>query len=370
MKIKFIIIIFLLLSQLINSTDFGKTTIKLSQISGGTVKLLLFSENGGETSGSDLTILNLLIECNSIDYPLTCPTNKQHTLIALEGYPIQCQISGSISSSTTCFLKGAPTILSTGDIFNSALENAVTSEESKFGDTQINILSVEGKKVMIKIIPQRTDDTSSNDLFIYGLTVQSKELTCKATAILTLQANTGTNLECSTTEEIDGNINCKLGGNPFILSTGDSFGKISYGTNGVVSSFGQVKIGLVSVKGTTVTIILKSEYPGNVNVAITGLKINDEKVINCPEKNIDINNSGVEMVCTISQAMEDNASCELTQMNLQCDAFSNLIIDETKKTCIAGSSKYGKSKILLQSVIGTSIKILIKTTLTAETESN
>ena len=370
MKIKFIIIIFLLLSQLINSTDFGKTTIKLSQISGGTVKLLLFSENGGETSGSDLTILNLLIECNSIDYPLTCPTNKQHTLIAQEGYPIQCQISGSISSSTTCFLKGAPTILSTGDTFNSALENAVTSEESKFGDTKINILSVEGKKVMIKIIPQRTDETSSNDLFIYGLTVQSKELTCKATAILTLQANTGTNLECSTTEEIDGNINCKLGGNPFILSTGDSFGKISYGTNSVVSSFGQVKIGLVSVKGTTVTIILKSEYPGNVNVAITGLKINDEKVINCPEKNIDINNSGVEMVCTISQAMEDNASCELTQMNLQCDAFSNLIIDETKKTCIAGSSKYGKSKILLQSVIGTSIKILIKTTLTAETESN
>ena len=140
MKIKYVIIIFLLLSQLINSTDFGKTTIKLSQISGGTVKLLLFSENGGETSGSDLTILNLLIECNSIDYPLTCPTNKQHTLTALEGYPIQSQISGSISSSTTCFLKGAPSILSTGDTFNSALENAVTSEESKFGDTKINIL--------------------------------------------------------------------------------------------------------------------------------------------------------------------------------------------------------------------------------------
>ena len=367
MKI-FLVFISLILS--INAFDFGETTVKLNKISGGTIILMLYPENSGTTEGSDLNIKNLKLICNSKEYPLICPSNKQHTLNT-EGSQFQCSISESITSSQICVLYGLPSIQSTGDNFTPVLENSVTSGESKFGDTKIGLESVEGKKVVIKIYPQKTGTTSTDDLFIHGLIVQSKELTCKAGEIITLEATTGTSIECTTTEEIDANLQCKLEGSPGIFSTDDTFGKISLNTNKVYSSFGLVKIGIVSVKGTTVTINVIPEFQGTSNVEITGLKINDEKVLTCPEKkNIELLKQGTQFICTISSSMEDDDLCTLTENNLSSSAFSNLIIDESNKACVAGSSKYGKVDISLLSVIGTKINILIKTAITAVTESN
>ena len=362
-------IIFILLIVSINTFDFGKTKVKLSEIRGGTVILLLCPENEGTTQGSDLTILNLKIRCNSQDYPLTCPTNKQH-LLKPEGSPIQCSISGSISSSTVCSLNGFPEIQSTGDVFSPDLENTITSGESKFGNTKINLVSVEGTKVIIKIYPERTGTTATDDLFVHGLKVSNKELTCISGQVLTLEATTGTNLECSTTEEIDGNTRCQLSGTPSIYSTNDTFGKITNAGNSVPSSFGRVKIGLVSVKGTTVTISLTPQYKGSTTVDITGLIINGEKVMECPSKSLELNKEGTQFTCTISQSMEDNALCTLSSNNLVSSSFNNLIIDNEKKEVVAGNSKYGRVEISLQKVIGTQITILIKTTRSAVTESN
>ena len=362
------IIILVLLILSIKSFDFGQTLVKLNKISGGTVILMIYPENAGTTTGSDLIILNLKIVCNSVEYPLTCPTNKQHTITS-DGEQIQCSISGSIPSSTTCGLYGVPTIKSTGDTFSAALENTVSSEDSKYGDTGISLVSVEGKKIIIKITPQRTAETTTDDLFVYGLTVDSKELTCKAGEKITLEANTGTNLECLTTEEIDGNKNCKLSGSAYIFSTSDTFGKITKSGTIVSSSFGQVKVGLDSVKGTTVTLLITPEYKGSTTVDISGLKINDEKVIDCPSTNLDLVKEGNKLTCSISQSMEDNTRCVLTPNNLYSSAFNKLVIDEDNKERNAGSSKYGRVNIGIQSVIGTKITILIKTTITANTES-
>ena len=373
MKTNNVLLIFIFLFLSINSFNFGPTSIKLNKISGGTVILTIIPQNPGTTDGSDLKILNLKIVCNSNsysrEYALTCPTNKQHELTA-EGSPIQCSISESISASTSCGLYGVPTIQSTGDVFLPVLENTVTSEESKFGDTSIGIVSIEGTKTMIKIYPQRTDTTSTDDLFIYGLTVYGLELTCKANQVLNLIANTGTELECSTTEEINGNLKLSLSGNPFIFSTGDTFGKITLKTNQVTSSFGIVKVGLISSQGTTVTLSLTPEYEGNVEVDINGLKINDSKMLNCPRKSVNMLKQGIQYICYISQSMEDGETCTLTQSNLQSDAFPKIVIDEEHNQCAAGNSKYGRVNILLESVKGTSVNILIKTSHTANTESN
>ena len=329
---------------------------------------MLYPENEGTTEGSDLVILNLKIVCNSQEYPLICPTNKQHTITS-EGAQIQCSISGSIPSSTTCGLYGQPNIISTGDIFIPALENTVSSEDSKYGDTGVSLFSVEGKKIVIKITPQRSGETTTDDLFVYGLTVDGKELTCKANQKIYLESGTGTNLECSTTEEIDGNVRCKLTGSASIFSTSDTFGRITNNGDIVTSSFGQVKVGLDSVKGTTVTIILTPEYKGSTTVDISGLKINDEKILDCPDKYLDMVKEGNKLTCTISQSMEDNTLCILTSYNLHSSAFNNLVIDESNKERNAGASKYGRVNIGIQSVIGTQITILITTTVTANTES-
>lgn len=373
MKVNNDLLLIILFIFSINCTDFGPTSIKLSKISGGTVILMLYPQKGGTTEGSDLKILNLKLVCNtnsySKEYPLTCPTNKQHSLTT-EGYPIQCSISESISASTSCGLYGTPTIQSSNDIFLPVLENTVTSEESKFGDTSIGIVSVEGTKVIIKIYPYRTDTTTSDDLFIYGLTINGQELTCKANEQLNLVANTGTELECSTLEEINGNILLGLSGSPFIFSTGDTFGKITLKSGKTTSSFGQVKVGLQSVLGTTVTLKLTPEYAGSVEVDITGLKINDEKVLDCPSKTVTLTKEGINYVCYISQAMGDGVPCTLTENNLNSDAFPKLVIDESNKECAAGSSKYGKVNIILESVLGSSINILIKTSHSEVTESD
>ena len=368
MKKMNIIAILVLLILSINAHDFGQTLVKLNKISGGTVILMIYPENEGTTVGSDLVILNLKIVCGSKEYPLTCPTNKQHTITS-DGAQIQCSISGSIPSSTTCGLYGVPTIQSTGDVFSAALENTVSSEDSKYGDTGISLISVEGKKVIIKITPQRSGETTTDDLFVYGLTVDSKELTCKPGEKITLEASTGTNIECSTTAEIDGNKKCKLSGTASIFSTSDTFGKISNSGNVVPSSFGQVKVGLDSVKGTTVTLLITPEYKGSTTVDISGLKINDEKVINCTSTNLDLVKEGNKLTCSISQSMEDNTRCVLTPYSLSSSAFNKLVIDEDNKERNAGSSKYGRVNIGIQSVIGTKITIIIKTTITANTES-
>ena len=331
--------------------------------------LMLYPANSGTTAGSDLTIKNLKLICNSQEYPLTCPSNKQHTLSS-EGSQFQCSISGSISSSTMCVLYGQPSIQSTGDTFNAQLKNSITSGESKFGDTKIGLNSVEGNKVIIKVYPSTTGTTASDDLFIYGLTIQNKELTCKAGEVITLTANTGSEIECSLTEEINGNILCQLGGTPSIFSTDDTFGRISLESNKVTSSFGQVKIELLSVKGTTVTIVLKPDYEGSANVDITGLKINDEKVLTCPQKSIDLIKTGTQFICTITTSMADDELCTLSQVNLNSQALNNLIIDEEHKQCLAGSSKFGKVDISLESILGTQIYILIKTKIDGITDSN
>ena len=175
MKTMMELIIFLILFYSINNFDFGLTTIELNSINGGTIILMIYPTNSGTTEGSDLSIKNLKLICNSQEYSLTCPSNKKHTLSSA-GSQFQCSISESISSSTLCVLYGQPFIQSTGDTFNAQLKNSISSGESKFGDTKIGIHSVEGKKVIIKVYPTTTGTTASDDLFIYGLTVQNKEL--------------------------------------------------------------------------------------------------------------------------------------------------------------------------------------------------
>ena len=365
--IKLIILLLVLVS--INSTNFGETTVKLTKLSGGTATIKIFTENSGTTAGSDLTISNMKLICDLKIYKLTCISSVQVSLSS-EGTEIQCSIEASISTSSQCALFGTPTIQSTGDTYTAKSENMCTVEESKFGDTQIGLVSVEGKKTIIKIYPQRTGLTTTDGLFIQDLTVNNKALTCQAGKILTLEANTGTELECSTTEEIDGNIECRLGGNPKIFSKDDAFDDISYKTTKVYSSFGKVKVGLVAAKGTSVTIEFIPEYKGSIKVDVSGLKINGTRVLDCPETELKLVKEGIQLECTIAQGVEENDLCVLTETNLNSKALPKLEINEEKKTCVARVSKYGKVQISLKSVYGKQVQIIIKTTYGGPTESN
>ena len=95
--IKLIILLLVLVS--INSTNFGETTVKLADVSGGTATIKIFTENSGTTAGSDLTISNLELYCNPKIYKLTCISSVQVSLSS-EGTEIQCSIEASISTST------------------------------------------------------------------------------------------------------------------------------------------------------------------------------------------------------------------------------------------------------------------------------
>ena len=137
-------------------------------------------------------------------------------------------------------------ILSSGDTFN--LENKDIVEIPKFGDVRINLVSLEGKKVIIKLTPTISGTTGIEDLVVNDLNVQNKALTCKAGKKIKIEAYTGIDIECSTIEEIEANKNCQLGGNLWIYFTVDTFGQISITTNSVISSFGTVKIGFIFSK--------------------------------------------------------------------------------------------------------------------------
>ena len=363
------ILLFLSLVFSTNSFNFGETSVKLIKLNGGTATLKIFTQFNGTTTGSDLTISNLKIVCDPKIYKLTCISSSTLYLSNL-GTDIQCSVEESVSTDSSCGLIGNPTIQSTGDNFIASQENQVIVEESKFGDTQIGLLSVEGKKTVIKIYPKKTGITSTNELVIRDLTVNNKALTCKAGKILTLEASTGTELECSTTEEIEANIACSLGGNPKIFSKDDTFDDVTYRTNKVYSSFGKVKIGLVSIKGTTVGIELIPEYKGSIKVDITGLQINETRSLDCPETTLNLAKDGVNLMCIIAQAVEDGELCVLTQNNLYSKALPKIEINEDKKNCTARSSKYGKVIISLDSVYSSKVIILIKTDFSAPTESN
>ena len=366
--INFSIFFLLLVIQPISNFNFGQTTVKLNKISGGTIFLMLKTQYAGTTTGSDLTINDLYIVCNYGTHPLLCPTNKQHTL-STEWYQIQCSISESIAADSQCGLFGLPNIISTGDTFTPTLENAVTSEESKFGNTEISLVSVEGKKVIIKIKTQKEGTTTKDDLFVYGLEISNLELICKANEQISLSTS-GTELECSANDEIDGNKWCYLQGSPSIYSTDDTFGSINLVGNNVYSSFGLVKIGLESVLGTTVTIILTPKYKGSTTFDITGLKVNEE-TLTCPQNvHLELIKEGTQIVCSLSHAVGDNQQCTLSSDTLYSSSFNNLVIDESKSNILAGSSKYGNTALILQSIIGTHITILIKTSFTADTQSN
>ena len=222
------IFILLILFISVNLTDFGNTEVKLSKVSGTTVVLTIHTENAGTTAGSDLSITNLKLFCGTTTFPITCQSSKQYELSSA-GTAIQCTITTSITSATMCVLFDKPTILSTGDTFTVKVEDII--DTPKFGDVSISLVEVEGKKVVIKITPKVTGTTATDDLTISGLTVQSKALTCKPGKIIELEQDTGTNIECSTTEEIEANLNCKLGGSPQITSTDDTFGSVTTESN-------------------------------------------------------------------------------------------------------------------------------------------
>ena len=362
------ILIFILIFLSIKSTDFGKTNVELSKVSGTTVVLNLTTENEGTTQGSDLQILNLKLFCglNKL-YDITCRSNKQLELSS-SGTKIQCSITNSITSASMCVLYDVPIITSTGDTFEIIKEPP--PEPSKFGDVSISLVSVQGKNIKIKLTPTITGTTSTSDLEVLDLSVQNKALTCKAGKILILEATTGTNLECTSTEEIEANLNCKLSGSAKIISTDDTFGAITVKTNTVTSSFGKLKIGLNSIKGTYVTLLLTPEYEGSVTFNIDGIKLNETKKIDCPKKSINIYKTGTTIECTVSQAIQEEEVCELTQENLQTSMKCDLVIDEEKKIIVARNSKYGKVNISLKSIVGSTITLLIKTTVTGTTESS
>ena len=360
----------LLLILSVYSFDFGETTINLYEVNGGTATLRITTEKNGTTAGSDLSISNLKLACYPKYYDLTCVLNKQISLSSL-GTTIQCSIEESIPTSSKCTLYDDPTIQSTGDTFNSKVNSQTcVSTVSKFGKTQLEPVKVEGNLTTIKIIPERTGVTTTSGLYIKGLTVNNKALTCEADKILNLEASSGTQLNCSTTEEIDANIKCKLGGNPQIFSPDDSFDAISYKTTQVTSSFGKVKIGLISVKGTAVWIEFISQYKGTIKVDVSGLEINGTRILDCPATSLTLSKDGIQLECTINQGVNEEDLCILTQTNLKSNALPNIEINEDKKSCIAKVSKYGKVQISLTSVYGKKVVILIKTTFSGPTESN
>ena len=362
--------IFILTFSLIYSFDFGETIVNLTKVNGGTATLNISSQYNGTTSGSDLRISNLKIICEPGEkiYYLTCVSNIQLELLS-SGTEFQCSLDKSTPTSSSCVLFGNPNILSTGDTFT-PIDNLVPAKTSKFGKVEIELVSVEGKNTIIKLIPERTGDTTTTNLYIINLIMNNKALTCEAGKILKLEAHTGTNMECSISEEIDGNILCKLGGKPKIISVGDSFDEISVKTNSVKSSFGIVKVGLFAAKGTTITINFQSEYKGNIVVDISGLEINGTSVLDCPTTNLFLIKEGVQLECTIANGVNEDDLCILTSTNLKSNALPKLKINEDEKNITARNSKYGKVKISLKSVYDTRVGILIKTTFFAMTESN
>ena len=156
------IFILLILFISVTLTDFGNTEIKLSKVSGSTVVLTIHTQNEGTTEGSDLSITNLKLFCGTKTFPITCQSSKQYELSSA-GTSIQCSIDTSITSDICC-------------------------PPPKFGDVSISLVEVEGKKVVIKITPEFTGTTATDDLTISGLTVQSKALTCKPGKIISLEA--------------------------------------------------------------------------------------------------------------------------------------------------------------------------------------
>ena len=165
------IFILLILFISVTLTDFGNTEIKLSKVSGSTVVLTIHTQNEGTTEGSDLSITNLKLFCGTTPFPKTCQSSKQYELSSA-GTSIQCSIDTSITSATMCVLFDNPTIHSTGDIFK--VDPGWCCPPPKFGDVSISLVEVEGKKVVIKITPEFTGTTSTDDLTISGSTVQSK----------------------------------------------------------------------------------------------------------------------------------------------------------------------------------------------------
>ena len=368
MKLVILQLIFMILFLSVNLTDFGKTTVELEKVSGTTVFLIIKTEFNGTTLGNDFTILNLQLFCGSNKlYDIVCKSDKQY-VFSNSGTKIQCSVPTSIPSSSKCVLYNDPTILSSGDIFNP--ENKDIVDNPKFGDVRISLVSVEGKKVIIKLTPTISGTTTTDDLVVYDLNVQNKALICKAEKKIKIEASTGTDIECSTEEEIEANKNCQLGGNPSIYSTDDTFGQISIKTNSVISSFGEVKVGLYSVRGTYVTLLLIPEYEGTATVDITGLKINETRTLECPEIKIKILKEGTKIECTISQAINEDDVCLLTENNLHSSVLTKLVINEEGKRCIARSSKFGKVYISLKSIIGNQVTLLIKTSVSGTTESS
>ena len=324
------IFILLILFISVTLTDFGTTEIKLSKVSGSTVVLTIHTQNEGTTEGSDLSITNLKLFCGTKTFPITCQSSKQYELSSA-GTSIQCSIDTSITSAPMCVLFDKPTIHSTGDTFEVGGYD-ICCPPPKFGDVSISLVEVEGKKVVIKITPEITGTTATDDLTISGLTVQSKALTCKPGKIISLEASTGTNIECSTTEEIEANLNCKLSGSPKITSTDDDFGAVSITTNYITSSFGTIKVGLNSIQGTYISLLLTPEYEGEGKIQISGLKLNETKVIQCPTSiKTTLKKEGIIIDCSVSDAIAEEDVCFLTATNLYINLNSNLIIDEEKK---------------------------------------
>ena len=369
MKANEIIIIFVLLIS-VNSFDFGKTNVDLGHIDGATVTLIIKTQNSGTTEGSDLKILNAQIACSPGGfYDLTCISNKPLQLSS-EGTNIQCSASESFPTSSSCVLLGQITVSSTHDTYNVKPKGKLPGPP-KFGNIQLDIVSVEGNKTIIKIIPEREGETATVDFTITNLTVNNKALTCIAGKKITLVPTQGTQLECFTSVPINGNIACSLGGSPIIInSLDDSFDTISVKKTKVYSLFGTIKIGILNAKGTYITIQLIPEYEGNTKVNITGLQINKTRLVECPAKTVDLTKEGYELECTISQGVKEEERCELTQSNLQSNPPLKLEINEAKNSCIARESKYGKVNIYLAEVYGRKVTILIKTTFFGRTESD
>ena len=361
--------IILLLSSilLVYSTDFGQATFQLMGINGGTATIKLFTENSGTTSSSNVKILGLYLSCKPSFYELTCETRTALSLSS-SGTEIQCSISSEIT--TACTLDDtSPSIISGEDSFS--FQGGTVPAISKFGTTTISLVSVEGRNVVISIAVERREETATDGLFITDLTVNSKDLTCEAGKKLILETG-GTKMNCTTTEEIDANTDCILGGNPKIISPQDSFGTIKYSTAKVVSSFGLVQIGILSAKGTTITIEIKSEYKASKSksIDVSGLQINSTRSLNCPSSTLTLTKEGTPIECTISPGVEEEDYCLLTQSNLHSDALPNIQINPNKNYCIARSSKFGKVQISLSSVLDKKIIIIIKPTFDGQTESS
>lgn len=363
------IVLFFLFLISVNPFNFGETTVKLDSISGATAMLIIYTQNNGTTTGSDLKLSDLKLECaNGKSYPLECLSDKKETLSST-GTKITCRASSSIPTTVKCgLIDYLLSITCSGDSFQ--IDEGKTPTLPKFGNVHLSLLSVEGKKVIIKITPQYTGSTITEDLTITGLIVNSKALICKADKILKLEQNTGTNLECSTSVEINANIACQLSGTVKITSGDDGYGDITLNKTSVKSSFGLVKIGLLSAKGTEITILISAEFSGSITANIAGLQLNNTRDLNCPSTNINVEKNGTQLKCSVNLGVEENDFVILTENNLRSSSFNKIQIDKEKNTCVAKNSKFGKVSIALKEVSGTLVRIMLTPTFSGITESN